>query len=282
MDPRDKYIGMYEHATHPGKESKYFQSWGDLLEFVTENKGRGQGSGNGNGRRDWYGTSSLDEAVFIAKNGWNEGVLLAKPMCTSILNKVTSMVEIDHIAYDVEGLGLDVATYLNGEPECWQRFESYTQKGEGVRHLRIVMDVTVSSGIDKSVILARGSAVAALIQSLEFAGIRVQFEVLPLCNGISWESRVLVKSSDQDLDMSRVIFATAHPSMLRRIGFGCQDGCPSRDNNRGYGPCSTSIDKGDIYIGSAMFGDVQWKNEELATNWVLSILKEQGVHIVTE
>lgn len=272
--------GVFPHPTHPGAESKYFPTWGDLLAFAEEHGGKGLGSstrtGDGYGV-DWCGTANMQECLHLARNGWAEGMAQAEPLCAQITDKVTSLVDVDHVVYDVEGIGLDVATYLNGEPECWQRFEKTTGEGHGVKHIRIVMDATVSGGIDKSIIVARGAAVAALIQGLEFSGCRVELEVLPLCNGAPWESRVLVKSADQDLDLSRVIFATAHPSMLRRIGFACQDGCPSRDNNSGYGPCSNALEQGDIYIGGAMLGGVQWKNPESAIKWVLEQMVKQGV-----
>lgn len=268
----------FPHPTHKGKESVYFPSWGELLAFVEANAGKGQGSSTCRDDASWYGTSSITEALSVARDGWPEGEALAKDLCTKILDKVTSLVEVEHVNYDVEGIGLDVAAFLNGEPECWQRFERKTEEREGLKQIRVVMDVTVSGGLSTGVIIARGAAVAALVQSLEFAGSRVQLEVLPLCNGPRWESRVLVKAADQDLDMSRVIFALAHPSMLRRIGFATQEGCPSRDNNSGYGPCSDSEDKGDIYIGSAMLGRTQWRDFDSSYEWVMGEMRKQGVH----
>jgi hypothetical protein len=269
----------YKHNNHPGKESLYFHTWGECLKFAEENSGRGQGASARRGD-SWAGTEDMAGALNLARNGWAEGVEIAGPLCAEITDKVTTLVEIEHVNYDVEGIGLDVATYLNGEPECWQKFEKETGEGQGIKHIRIVMDVTVSGGIDKNVITARGAAVAALIQGLEFAGCRVQLEVLPLCNGKAWESRVLVKSADQDLDMSRVIFALAHPAMLRRIGFALQEGCPERDNNYGYGPCSDAIDKGDLYIGRGMLGEVQWQTPGAAIRWVLAQMEKQGIKLL--
>jgi hypothetical protein len=35
--------------------------------------------------------------------------------------------------------------------------------------------------------------------------------------------RVLVKGADDELDPAKVMFAFAHPAMLRRLGFGAKD-----------------------------------------------------------
>lgn len=262
-----------------------FLTWGDFLKHCETNAGKNTGHSKQPGSH-WNGWVDFEAAMRLARDGWQQGADSVAQMSTTILNKVTGLIEREQVVYDVEGIGLDVATYLNGEPECWQRFDTELREGEGSKHLRVVFNTTVSGGIGADVIEARGAAVAALVQALEFAGRRVELWGIAVCAQSykgSFEARVQVKAADQDLDMSRVAYALAHPSMLRRMGFACVEADDVASYRLGYGygrPCDTD-NKGDIYVNEGTLGEVQWSRPASAINWVLAKLKEQGVNLVT-
>ncbi len=262
-------------------------SWGEFLDFAIAGSGKHGLKSSKDRDESFTGTESWDQCLEIARNGWAEGEARTSAISATILDKVTGLIEHEQVVYDVEGIGLDVATYLNGEPECWQRFDTEITEGQGTKHVKIVFNATVSGGISKNIIEARGATVAALVQALEFAGTRVELWVLAICTadwkskGPDYEARVLVKAADQELDMSRVAFALAHPSMLRRLGFACMESheVAAKELSLGYGNPQRAVDKGDLYIDSGTLGEAQWEKTSSAVEWVLKQLTAQGVHL---
>jgi hypothetical protein len=273
-----------------------FYTWGEYLKFAMDapneteyDSSRKTGGYYGKG---WSGTDTWEEALKLAIDGWHDGECKANGVAAPILDKLSSLVERQEIVYDVEGMGLDVAAYLKGEPECWQKIETHTVDGTGTRQLRVVYNSAASCGVSAEVLNAKGATVAALVQLLEFAGNRVELWDLAMCSG-GWdrkkpvyEARVLVKAADQELDMGRVIFALAHPANMRRLGFSVQERNKEQAESLGSGygcPVETLDDKesrGDIYIGSSYYGEPQWTDTKQATDWVVKTLKEQGVKML--
>jgi hypothetical protein len=269
-----------------------FYSWSDYLEFA-EKRANHNGYKESsrrieNERNPWTGTATFQEALSLARDGWAEGDAIVNTLSSAMVERVTSLIEKDHIVYDVEGMGIDIAAYLKGEPECWMRQEKEWGSGEGTRHIKLVYNITVSGGVGTDIILARGAAVAALIQCLEYSGTRVELWVNST-NGVNdernpdpWECNILVKASDQDLDMSRVTFALAHPGMFRRLIFAVMEGHEKLMGiaGMGYGRVSsTTKDKGDIYIDGAHLYDTRWTDTASSEKWVEEMLKKQGIKL---
>lgn len=172
-------------------------------------------------------TLSFESAVKLALDGWDEGREQVKKLSGPIVEKVCNLIERQDLVYDVEGMGIDIARFVDGEPECWQRYETTVVEGESSKLIHIVFNLTVSSGIDQRVITAKGAAIAALVETLEYAGNRVKVTIAHALN--HYECYVTVKSFDQPIDLGRLVFALAHPSSLRRIFFSAQE-CQPREN----------------------------------------------------
>lgn len=274
-----------------------FYSWGECIDAAKNGAAKTPSYNSSqevsSSPNPWEGTKTFGEAMELATNGWTAGEETIGKISAKVLAKVTSLIQRDEVVYDVEGIGLDVAEYLNGVPECWQRFESHMAEGEGIKHIRLVYNATASAGIEPNIMAARGAAVAALVQALEYAGARVEVWAIPIAIRCGWggsgkgpdfEARVLVKAADQDLDMSRVAYALAQPSMLRRIGFALLEGHEGAMKAAGYsyGHPATTLDKGDVYIDSARLGEAQWTKEESAVQWVLAELQKQGIQLTAQ
>jgi hypothetical protein len=175
---------------------------------------------------------------------------------------------------------------LENEPECWIQYEPVLVDAPG-KVLRLVFNICASAGISPDTIIAKGAVVAALVILLERAGFRIAVEIVNAIRGsIEHEMWVPVKSADQDLDLPRLVFALAHPSMLRRIWVAHQE--TLSPNVRAAvcipGGGGTPIEckpenRGDIYIGRSMLGEPQWTDTQSTTRWVVSELKKQGVQI---
>lgn len=234
----------------------------------------------------WEGSRTFEEAVTIARIGWERKASELQRLSAPIVEKITSLVERSDINYDVEGTQVDIARFVDGEPECWQYWTQTYHESTGTKHLRIVFNCMISAGITNDVIIAKGAAIASLIEALEFAGHRVQLDVA--IGYKNFEAYVTVKKHDQPLDMPRIAFALASPAMARRFMFRLLETQP-RDlanavigygyggNHKEYYWRVDNSDQGDLYFGHSFLGEPAWTNPESTTAWILAELKKQGV-----
>jgi hypothetical protein len=225
----------------------------------------------------WFGgVATLADAVQIARTGWPEGTARIQRISTSILNKVTSLIEIPQITYDVCGLDFDMGLHVSGVPEAWYDFRYQTQESQGFKHVHMVVNYAVSSGISADTIQTRGAIAAALVLSLEAANVRVTLDaVCAVANGTK-ECWVRLKNADMPLDIDRLSFALVHPAMLRWLLLA---------NKHWWRDVPSDVNassRGDIYIGKGHLEDAQWGDNTRAQEWIITQLRAQGVHLTTE
>lgn len=269
-----------------------FESWGDYLRFVAPAKQLpGCDFASRNGSHDFTSTYSFDEAFKLAQTGWFEGAEKSKKISEPIFNHVSSLMEKSDITHDVEGIQVDIARYLDGEPECWQQWVPTIVEGTGHRIVRLVFNGFVSASVPNETIERVGGTLVALIELLEYAGIRVEvmydmvFTTQYTANyPINVEAHVKIKSADQPLDVPRLAFALAHPSSFRRIAFSFleQHTAERRKLSQNYGgPHQVSLE-GDITIPCLSYFNVDLQSQEKAEAWIIDQLKKQGVELKRE
>jgi hypothetical protein len=112
-----------------------------------------------------------------------------------------------------------------------------------VKAVTLIYGMTVNCDWEKDELLECGLSVLKIINLLELQGVRVQLTV-EIKNAVSRDDkdrsvcRVDIKDWREALDLRKVAFPVAHPSMLRRIGFRWLETCPLIENERytsGYG-----------------------------------------------
>lgn len=259
-----------------------FDTWGDLIDYVKQPHPPDvyQQHSNEYGK-NWAGTNTLDEAIDIAVKGWEDGIKDARPIADALIDKLTDMVEVPVIHYDVEGIDFDMARVNRGEPECWYRFEETLQDDMNSAVVSIVVNGAATCTVDAKVIIRRGAVIVALIELLEFAGRKVSVTYEWTCHS-DITFRTTVKTPSQPLDLSRLMFACAHPSMLRRLMFKALEMNPREHRAVGSGYStpteSNEKDRGNIYFKKMHTPEHEkWnKNPE---KFILEQLKAQGVHI---
>jgi len=265
---------------------RHYESWGEFLAYVSRDIPQNNYlNSSKTGESDFCGTPNWEAALELSRTGWLEGQSEANKIASPLFNSVSSMIERVDIVHDVEGAQIDIARFLDGKPECWQRFETSYIDGVGYRVLRFTFNIAASGGISQATITAKGATMAALIQLLEYSGYRVQVDVLWGCgnaNRIFIQPSVTVKRPDQPLDLPRLMFAMAHPSMPRRLLFRWAELMPKADQQElgfayGYPDEIPEADQGDIHIEKSFYPDSQWDNPESARKWVVEQLKKQGV-----
>ena len=279
-----------------------FADWGDLLEYSDKRESkynisrgyektpasRRSAKDGGYYEEDWYQTKDFAEALNLAINGWPEGREKANMFSSAIVDKVSSLIEKQDIQYDVTGQDFDIGLVMQGVPECWYMLTSRIVEGTGTRQLRLVFNNCVSAGISTEVMTRKGAAAVALVQCLELAGFRVE---IALKNGLassygqgsSYIFQTVLKDAGQPIDIDRIVYALAHPSAFRRIGFsifeGDQEFMDAHSSGYGYPAEVPKSMRGDIYIGSSLLGGSQWDSAEATEEWILNELQRQGVKL---
>jgi len=174
--------------------------------------------------RGFNGNVTLDQAVDLAKHGWNEH--LSETL--DIAESAVSLCEQEHEqftfapVYDVAGGDVDVARFLAGEPECMVDYP-LTVTSKAGRVITLCASMAYSSAISSDVIVKRGQVIVALAIALSKLGHSIELWADisgrgKYGGGDMLRGRVLVKGADGVLDAERILFAYSHPAMLRQLG----------------------------------------------------------------
>lgn len=272
-----------------------FESWGDLIDraeapstMADRDRSSRQQSTY---RSEFTMTRDFAEALKLARDGWHEGTDRAAKRADLVCDKLGSRMMRDDFYFQTTGIMFDVDRVLQNEPECWLNYEQVNVDAPG-RILRLVYNPSTSSAVSTDVLLHKGATVAALVSLLERANFRVQVD-LAWCGegdrGISFQMLCTIKRPDQDADMSRLVFAFAHPAMLRRILFSVRETLPASDRvplrtpGRAMKPTEAPVElQGDIYIGCSNSECVAWSSERSSQRWIEAKLKEQGITLAEE
>lgn len=274
-----------------------FATWGEFLEAAEKvsRQAYWNSARSGGPSHSWDSMAGFTGALALARNGWAKGEEMVQRMSTALFDKVASHIEREYPVYDVEGTGLDVARYLEGEPECWLRMEYRESEGPGHKRVRVVLNGSVSAAVRAETIQGKGAAVVALVQLLEYAGHSVELiwvnaivrdyksDTIDSPAHSSGVTVVKLKAAEQPVDVARVAFALAHPAMFRRLGFSVMEHWPyalqvQLGGSRGHCSEAPAEYRNDsVYIPAAIYQDVQWSNAKAAEGWVVTKLREQGL-----
>lgn len=210
----------------------------------------------------WGGTRTWEDAKKLALYGWDEGVEKLSDLRDQLVADLARILPTPTLILDVEGFTPDVGSFVAGIPEDmlnWRDLPGHTQQHH------VVMNVAVNHTISPDAMILRGLLAAGLVDALEHMGHRVRLDVVSLTQRDIFGALIVhMKSENQALDLERLVFACAHPAMLRRVEFGVLEAQPEEIRhalgvpNRGYGAASNNIkmldehECGDIYIGTTL------------------------------
>lgn len=234
----DKVINGVNHYV------REFDNLAQLYNLVCDSDDCSKYSSHTKGEEGFYGTDTFDEAVKLARYGWEEG-LKDLDYYEDMADKAYASKVNDNM-WDVElsttGSYVDVGTYLQGIPECMCDFVSKRTN----TFADIIVNPTISCKVSKKTIMIRGREIMKLIDVLEKRHIKTRVVVMSVvCSrlmntGDRWVVKVVAKDYNEMLDQNRLIFVLAHSSYPRRMMFVVQEkekdirgifGCPSG----GYG-----------------------------------------------
>lgn len=244
-----------------------FASWGAFVDHIETKRWYGASSG-------WAG-GTKEDAFRFARVGWPEQTPKVSELAQRVADRVvehTALAEATEVNYNVTGAAYDPGAYLSGVPECWLAFEKVEEKCG----IRIVIDGTISSGVDKEHKIRMGTAACALILALDGAGHPVTVDLFMggMYHGYTRKESEKTYIRLQDglngavLDIDRLTFAIAHPLALRGFGLSLWGHGRMQPYFRNEHPEDTKGDF-DLWIGGGHLNDCKsWKDGGEA--WVLN------------
>lgn len=270
-------------------------SWREFLDAATASPSIPKPESRATHKDDWQG-GSWEEAVQLAVDGWPLALEEADVTVTQLRENagLSHTVTVLEPTWDVTGAEVDVGAYLSGVPECMVDAvpREVSRRGKVVTFL-IPAGYTHKIGHD--VIINRGLALATLCAAIIDAGhsveiwsgnagwVTVQKAELRYC-GVA---RVI--AAGEPFDVGRLIFAVAHPAMLRRLWFGVWDAQSpevarvKQANDYGYAPytCKETdlpAEISDPYVLPYLSEeDRQWDDLPTALAWSRAKFAELGL-----
>lgn len=197
-----------------------------LGEAVRHAQGNTSPRSSNNSDSEFSLTASLQDACELAIKGWSD----VRPQVDKLFGELESSIamvldESYSIRFDYSGDSVDMGRYMGGDPECMMDYVTEPQARMG-RVIKVMVNIANSASITTKQIMDRGVVVVALLDVLNKLGVGVELwtEMAIADGGVDSGKRfsqlVKIHDSSEMLDVDSTMFAIAHPSMLRRIGFG--------------------------------------------------------------
>jgi hypothetical protein len=141
--------------------------------------------------------------------------------------------------------------------------------------VRIVVNVTATCNVPTAQIVNRGAAILSLIDRVQATGQRVELVAEFHCTSGSdtFAFSVTVKRPEEPVDLDRIAYAIAHPSMLRRSLFRVME-FTAPYVVCGYGNATDLNDRvsgGDVYIKSMLHGGDGFETRDRAKTLIQAV-----------
>lgn len=271
----------------------YFERPGALMRYLDQvpNPAPGMAQSIQEDDGGWAGTPNIDEAKRLFIEGWPQGVVEMRGMVEDIERVLLDKIPRPTTHRDVYGSDVDISAYMEGDPECMVDWRIEPQTDQGIR---IIVNGTFSAGISQRKIKARGAAIVAFLHALQMVDIPAElwgYWAVNNYDDAKHEVWVRISRPGYEIDIERVAFLLAHPSMLRRIVFAAweREDQATRDRfgfrkDRGYGHVHNlgedERSDGDLYLPGMIFSDKRWDSAESSVEWILEELGKHGVELI--
>lgn len=239
------------------------------------------------GNETFTHTRSLEEAIDLARYGWEEGIDRIADLSERIEEQIERRTVRHGMVLHESGGEVDVPAYIAGEINCmWEWLEQHDKQ----KFLHLTVNISTPGNIDTQSYIIAGAMVVAAVDALERTGRRVEVNVLSGIRGKKGGRLIFgtrVKDVDEHLDLGSVVFAVSHPSYLRRIEFAMLERMPyawreayGAQLGGGYGMAMKIPESlhGDVHLELARASSL---GGEGAYDWVVAKLGEQGVEVAT-
>lgn len=205
------------------------------------------------GDASWYGTKSYSDAIKLFEKGYSD---ILDDLKTEI--KKTEKLQCNNISIRksrpknaVAGFVPNVPNAIRGLPESMILIDKTPKK---IKAIEIIYNMHGCASEDTDFFIKSGAVLLSAINLIEKMGVQVKLTAgffSARCDDEITFPTVVVKHYNQPLDLLKLCFPLAHPSMFRRIGFKYLETCPELTDrcwSHGYGhTCDLDILKKEIY-----------------------------------
>lgn len=215
----------------------------------------------------FYGdTGTVGAAFVMAREGWDAHLQDTLDIAEAAVETVEQ--EHDTLAFQpqwqVSGGMIDMGAYLAGEPECMVEFPPAKTTRVG-RVVTVCASISVSGAVSAEQLILKGKVVTALALELERLGINVELiadQTVEGWGGDYMTQRITVKGANDILDPAKILYAYAHPAMLRVLALNCyhslpEEWQPKMGTGIGYGRPSSpprDLPEGTLYLPETLSG----------------------------
>lgn len=167
--------------------------------------------------KDFSGTKNFDEAKLLVLNGWDDGAKKLNDRLEVEKKLVNGMKNIT--AFDVVGFQASVPRYLQGIPTNMINKRKVPCKQKVVTLTKLISypSRTPAKDIERESVLT-----LQIAKKLEQQGVRTNINIFRIGSdhrGNVIGLKVKIKNASERLNISKMAFPLAHPSMLRRLCF---------------------------------------------------------------
>lgn len=274
-----------------------FDTWDSMVDYTLHPDCNTSGKGySTTDTPEWCGTSTWEEAVELARSGYNAPLPEINRLSDEIQYNIgTGLMNSFETTYDSSGAEVDIGRYVSNDPDCMIEAVPVRISKVG-RVITILISGSYSAGTDLAAHSKRGAAIVSLIDTLE----RLQHSCeIWLQNTVFAESMrmnrfttlVRLKAPEEPVDIPKLAFAIMHPASLRRVIFNVEDQesdtiCATFGfrykglGNYGY-PARTEED--DLHLADELGATVLLPNNNVLGQdpqaWVLGTLQKVGLDL---
>lgn len=205
---------------------EHFKSISEMMDVLKKRPNnehmKGCDSSSQKGSKDWYGTSSFEEAVELMQTGYKDVL----PKIKEGLNKSTKALSKHFAKSEMRrprnlpiGFIPNVPNAILNLPDSMIDIKLTPQKR---KTLTITYVMAGNCGCRADMWIKAGISLLTAIKIIERQGISVKIDASFYCgtgDGETAMGSVTVKHFGQPLDLQKLCFPLVHPSMFRRIGF---------------------------------------------------------------
>lgn len=248
-----------------------FKSISEMMEMLDKRPNNkimeGENSSSRKGDRGWYGTDSYEEASQLMRTGWKEilpDIKEGLSKSSKIVSKSFSPTDLRRPKNLPVGFIPNIPNAILNLPNSMIDIQMTPQKR---KTLSIIYVMAGSCGCKTEMWVKAGIALLTAIKIIERRGISVSIDTSFYCGSQGDEvamGSVCVKHFGQPLDIQKLCFPMANPSMFRRIGFKFLETTPviTKEGFRyGYGrgfECDEEKIKAEIETPQTYMLSGQW------------------------
>jgi len=242
------------------KDNNITENFDNIFKLVKILEGRSNNSemsrehSSESGSEDFTGTSSFSEALSILYNGSEE--IMRKIVAQQANVDFSEFVPRGKIETGVVGYVPHVPNAILGLPNSMIKRDVVPMKNKAIM---ITTSICGNCNIEASDMERAGVCILNVVNALELSGHRVKlrtsfFDAQSSGENYRTMATVDIKDYSEHLDLRKLSFPIAHPSMFRRIGFKWLETCPDIPDHSGfcsgYGHhCSREVMKSHGMIG---------------------------------